>query len=225
MNTWLSWAARPPAGVVLRSVPPLVVVIAAEAVTDVQHALTQCVHCAHTTAHHTQQPTRPERVARAAVNGEAPAHPESMPPPHERTVLTVGERPVNISEQSVNPPDDPSGRQSVNPPRRVCSGHRARSVNPTASQATVSGCSRWRCTHDERAEVSWVERVATLNKTVDAMRGAGSNGDTGTVRTRRARCAAARRIPYVGDAPGRPQCHLEEPRSATHARPSGGPAG
>jgi hypothetical protein len=115
MNTWVSWAAGSPAGVVLHSVPPLVVVIAAEAVTDVQQALTQCVHRAHTTAHHAQ-PTRPEPATRAAVNGEAPAHPESMPPPHERTVRTVGERPVSINERPVNSPDEPSGRQSVNPP-------------------------------------------------------------------------------------------------------------
>jgi hypothetical protein len=60
---------------------PLVVVIAAEAVTDLSHALTQYVHRAHTTAHHAQQLTRLKPATRAAVNGEAPAHPESMPPP------------------------------------------------------------------------------------------------------------------------------------------------
>jgi hypothetical protein len=117
MNTWVSWAAGSSAGVVLHTVAPLVVVIAAEAVTDVQHALTQCVHRAHTTAHHTQHPTRPERATRAAVNGEeTPAHPESMPPPHERTVLTVGERPVSISERSGKSPGEPPGQPSVNPP-------------------------------------------------------------------------------------------------------------
>jgi hypothetical protein len=117
MNTWVFWAAGSPAGVVLHSVPPLVVVIAAEAVTDVQHALTQCVHRAHTTAHHTQQLTRPEPATRAAMNGEeTPAHPESMPRPHERTVLTVGERPISISKRSMNSPDELSGRQSANPP-------------------------------------------------------------------------------------------------------------
>jgi hypothetical protein len=50
MNTWVSWAAGSAAGVVLHSVPPLVVIIAAEAVTDLQHALTECVHRAHTAA-------------------------------------------------------------------------------------------------------------------------------------------------------------------------------
>jgi hypothetical protein len=50
MNTWTCWAAGSAPGVVLHSVPPLVVVIAAEAITDVQHALTECVQRAHTTA-------------------------------------------------------------------------------------------------------------------------------------------------------------------------------
>jgi hypothetical protein len=50
MNTWTSWAAGSASGVVLHSVPPLVVVIAAEAITDVQHALTECVQRAHAVA-------------------------------------------------------------------------------------------------------------------------------------------------------------------------------
>jgi hypothetical protein len=114
MNTWVSWAAGFPAGVVLHSVPPLVVVIAAEAVTDVQHALTQCVHRAHTTALHTQQ--RPEPVTRAAVNGEAPDHPQDpMPPPDNRTTLTFGAQTVTGHERSVNS-HERSGRQLVNAP-------------------------------------------------------------------------------------------------------------
>jgi hypothetical protein len=92
------------------------VVIAAEAVTDVQHALTQCVHRAHTTAHHTQQLTRLEPATRAAVNGEAPDHPQDpMPLPDNRTTLTFGARTVTGHERSVNSHEH-SGRQSVNPP-------------------------------------------------------------------------------------------------------------
>jgi hypothetical protein len=56
--------------VVLHLVPPLVVVIAAEAVADLQHALTQS-GTRLTTVHRAQQSTRPEPVTRAAVNGEA----------------------------------------------------------------------------------------------------------------------------------------------------------
>ncbi|UKD59320.1 hypothetical protein L3Q65_22205 [Amycolatopsis sp. FU40] len=43
MNTWSSWAAGSPAGVVLHSVPPLVVFVAAEAVTDLRDKLTEAV--------------------------------------------------------------------------------------------------------------------------------------------------------------------------------------
>jgi hypothetical protein len=72
MNTWMSWAAGSASGVVLHTVAPLVVVIAAEAVTDVQYALSECVQRAHTTA--------ADRAARelaepAVVNTATPARP------------------------------------------------------------------------------------------------------------------------------------------------------
>jgi hypothetical protein len=126
MNTWMAWAAGSASGVVLHTVAPLVVVIAAEAVTDLQYALTECVHRAHTTAHHSQQPVEP--AARAAVNGGASDHPQDpMPPPDKRTILTFGaqtatdrERMVaTLGERSGNLADEPSGRQSVNPPAPV----------------------------------------------------------------------------------------------------------
>ncbi|MFD8498872.1 hypothetical protein [Amycolatopsis sp. NPDC059657] len=50
MNTWSSWAAGSPAGVVLHSVPPLVVFVAAEAVTDLRDKLTDAVQAAFVTA-------------------------------------------------------------------------------------------------------------------------------------------------------------------------------
>ena len=50
MNTWSSWAAGSPAGVVLHSVPPLVVFVAAEAVTDLRDKLTDAVTVAFTNA-------------------------------------------------------------------------------------------------------------------------------------------------------------------------------
>ncbi|MGH3889388.1 MAG: hypothetical protein ACRDSZ_22985, partial [Pseudonocardiaceae bacterium] len=49
MNTWAFWAAGNAAGVVLHSVPPLVVFVAAEAITELQDQLTECVHRAHPT--------------------------------------------------------------------------------------------------------------------------------------------------------------------------------
>lgn len=70
MNTWSSWVAGSLSGVVLHSVPPLVVVIAAEAVTDVQYALTECVARAHTAA---TQLARTEQAQSAAVDTDSPA--------------------------------------------------------------------------------------------------------------------------------------------------------
>ncbi|MDX8032968.1 hypothetical protein SK803_22345 [Lentzea sp. BCCO 10_0856] len=46
MNTWHSWAAGSVSGVVLHSVPPLVVFVAAEAVTDLRDKLTEAVTAA-----------------------------------------------------------------------------------------------------------------------------------------------------------------------------------
>ncbi|WP_290050096.1 hypothetical protein [Amycolatopsis solani] len=66
MNTWSSWAAGSPAGVVLHSVPPMVVFVAAEAVTDLRDKLTDAVQAAHVNAanvHELPAPTR-ERPTR-----------------------------------------------------------------------------------------------------------------------------------------------------------------
>ncbi|MCG8926157.1 hypothetical protein [Lentzea sp. CC55] len=50
MNTWHSWATGSVSGVVLHSVPPLVVFVAAEAVTDLRDKLTEAVSAAFTEA-------------------------------------------------------------------------------------------------------------------------------------------------------------------------------
>ncbi len=50
MNTWASYAAGSLAGIVLHSVPPLVVFVAAEAVTDLRDKLTEAVTAAATEA-------------------------------------------------------------------------------------------------------------------------------------------------------------------------------
>src|SRR6266496_2645488 len=48
MNTWASYATGSLAGIVLHSVPPLVVFVAAEAVTDLRDKLTEAVNAAFT---------------------------------------------------------------------------------------------------------------------------------------------------------------------------------
>lgn len=61
MNTWSSYAAGSLAGIVLHSVPPLVVFVAAEAVTDLRDKLTEAVNAAFTEAVHRAGPTVHER--------------------------------------------------------------------------------------------------------------------------------------------------------------------
>jgi len=67
MNTWSSWAAGSPAGVVLHSVPPLVVFVAAEAVTDLRDKLTEAVAVAFMNA------TERENVHEPALPVHEPA--------------------------------------------------------------------------------------------------------------------------------------------------------
>lgn len=62
MNTWESYAAGTLAGIVLHSVPPLLVFVAAEAVTDLRDKLTEAVNAAFTDA-----------TQRVAVNDGAPS--------------------------------------------------------------------------------------------------------------------------------------------------------
>ncbi|WP_231949740.1 hypothetical protein [Alloactinosynnema sp. L-07] len=78
MNTWESWVAGSVSGVVLHSVPPLVVFTAAEAVTDLRDKLTAAVAAAFAEAED-QAPTT------AGVNAE-PVHDTSPSKPVDRVV-------------------------------------------------------------------------------------------------------------------------------------------
>lgn len=61
MNTWESYAAGSLAGIVLHSVPPLLVFTAAEAVTDLRDKLTEAVNVAFGEAAREQEPTKPRQ--------------------------------------------------------------------------------------------------------------------------------------------------------------------
>jgi hypothetical protein len=138
MNTWVAWAAGSASGVVLHSVPPLVVVIAAEAVTDLQYALTECVHRAHTTAtqraEHAIQSTRGEQAQRGVVNTGTPVHSALASGVGGHPVGGVGDRVTGLGgerarEHPVNPP--PVGADQVARPvgeRRRKPTKRARGV-------------------------------------------------------------------------------------------------
>jgi hypothetical protein len=123
MNTWTSWAAGSAPGVVLHSVPPLVVVIAAEAITDVQHALTECVQRAHTAAFQRVERTTGTdhhlitHHATGAVNTH-PAPPHTLPGEHPgggpggQSVNGAGERVVGAAGERGQP-------HPVTPPART----------------------------------------------------------------------------------------------------------
>jgi hypothetical protein len=67
MNTWASFAAGSWSGIVLHSVPPLVVFVAAEAVTDLRDKLTEAVTAAFREADQQAEADQP-------VNAGAPVH-------------------------------------------------------------------------------------------------------------------------------------------------------
>jgi hypothetical protein len=112
MNTWSAWAAGSASGVVLHSVPPLVVVIAAEALTDLQYALSTCAqHAAQRRIeppvpaqgeHPLVNPTLPEREP--LVNAPRAASVNGPPPVSASTpaalVNTPRRAPVNTPEPS-----------------------------------------------------------------------------------------------------------------------------
>jgi hypothetical protein len=96
MNTWAFWVAGSASGVVLHSIPPLVVVIAAEALTELQYALSDCAQAA---AHqHSAPPTTPARE-QSVVNPTPPA-----------LAVTGGEHPLT------NLPERPAPGMSEHPP-------------------------------------------------------------------------------------------------------------
>ncbi|WIX83317.1 hypothetical protein QRX50_22425 [Amycolatopsis carbonis] len=73
MNTWSSWAAGSPEGVVLHSVPPLVVFVAAEAVTDLRDKLTDAVAVAFMNATDEASVHEPADPEPAVTRSEPPA--------------------------------------------------------------------------------------------------------------------------------------------------------
>jgi hypothetical protein len=123
MNTWVSWAAGSASGVVLHTVAPLVVVIAAEAVTDLQYALSECVQRAHITAATRAAHTRPEAVA---VNASTPVRPVVVGGVGEHPAGGVGDRFTSTAGEraqvhSVNRAAAVAGRAAgrVGEPRRT----------------------------------------------------------------------------------------------------------
>lgn len=96
MNTWSAWAAGVPSQVVLHSVPPLVVFVAAEAVTGLREALTQAVHVAAAS-----RTPRPDMTPDVAEREEAPAR-------RQAPELPVAETETADPDTDAHDPDTPS---------------------------------------------------------------------------------------------------------------------
>lgn len=104
MNTWQAWEAKDPAKILLHSVPPLVVVCAAEGLTDLRHRITTAV-------------TKAVESVSADASAGAPATPPvevpvSAPavPPVGAPVSTPASRlPERLSTASQATPESPAG--------------------------------------------------------------------------------------------------------------------
>jgi hypothetical protein len=173
MNTWVSWAAGSAAGVVLHSVPPLVVVIAAEAVTDVQYALTECVHRAHTIA-----VRRVEQMRTAGDTGVGEQHASAS-----------GGRSVNTSaERFVSPANERAQQRSVNPglpvQERVArpvadARHKRRSRPPMRRKLLADYLAEARAawTPDQVVTPAWVRQVTRCSRGLSSKVAAALNAD------------------------------------------------
>jgi hypothetical protein len=172
MNTWSSWAAGSASGVVLHSVPPLVVVIAAEALTDLQYALSTCAQ------HAAQLPAEPAEPPVPAQSD----HPLLNTSPSEREAPVNTPRPTSVNSP---PPVPPSTRMtsantlratSVNTPHRA--QRRAAVARPRT--ANTAGVVRRKLLADYLAEAqaAWQPGVvvspAWVRQVTDCSRGLSS---------------------------------------------------
>lgn len=99
MNTWSAWRDGSPSGVVLHSVPPVFVLLAAEVAPALRDRLTEAVRAAERSA----APRPSAAVADELTNEAAAGHPAS-------TVLAAGERPAH---QSIPPETSPAPESST----------------------------------------------------------------------------------------------------------------
>jgi hypothetical protein len=230
MNTWTSGAAGSASGVALHSVPPLVVVLAAEAVTDVQHALTDCVHRAHTlaiqraehrphshpSASLQERPTTATGTPQALVRGGGGDHPGATPgerawgEPGERLTGSRGKRTASAAgERQQWRAVNPAMRSEPHPPPRAGGdSHRAPDSDAEPRRAAgTAGRERRKLLADYVAEAraAWrpgvVVSPAWVRSVTDCSRGLSS------------KVAAA----LSTDAPTTPAQTLEPP--ATGPRP------
>jgi hypothetical protein len=123
MNTWSAYAAHSPAKILLHSVPPLIVVCAAEAVTDLRMSITKAVTTAYEAAR-TVSGTAPEVVlntpADTAPDATRPVSstvPKPVPDTAQNTPLDTTR---NTAADTTRPVSDTRADTAQNtPPKRV----------------------------------------------------------------------------------------------------------
>jgi hypothetical protein len=185
MNTWVSWAAGSASGVVLHTMAPLVVILAAEAVTDLQYALSECVQRAHTTAATRAAHTRPEAVA---VNASTPVRPVVAGGGGEHPAGGAGDRFTGAAGEpaqvrSVNRAAAVAGR----PVRRVGEPRRApgkRSAGPVRRKllADYLGEARTAWTAGVVVSPAWVRQVTGCSRGLSPKVAAALNAELPTGR-------------------------------------------
>jgi hypothetical protein len=173
MNTWSAWAAGSAPGVVLHSVPPLVVVIAAEALTDLQYALSTCAQ------HAAQRRTEPPVPAQDE-------HPLLNTHPDQSQAPVTTPRPASLNSPPSVSPNPPVAFvttprvASANTPEPRSMGHprRTRRAAPAARSRTAgtAGAPRRKLLADYLAEAqaafrpgvvispAWVRQVTDCSR-------------------------------------------------------------
>lgn len=113
MNTWQAWEAQDPAKILLHSVPPLVVVCAAEGLTDLRHriteAVTKAVEGAAAGRPQDQTPTVPEAVP-GPTQGRSQDRSADGPQDHGEAV--PGPVPNPVQDRSQDHAQDRSPKRS-----------------------------------------------------------------------------------------------------------------
>jgi hypothetical protein len=185
MNTWVSWAAGSASGVVLHTVAPLVVVIVAEAVTDLQYALSECAQRAHTTATDRAARALPEP---ATVNTATPVHPVIGGGVGEHPAGGVGERFTGAAAEPapvhpVNPATVVAGRavRRVGEPRRTPA---KRSTRPVRRKLLADYLAETRAAWSPGLVVSpaWVRQVTGCSRGLSPKVAAALNAELPTGR-------------------------------------------
>lgn len=173
MNTWVSWSAGSVAGVVLHSVPPLVVVIAAEAVTDVQYALTECVLRAHTIA-----AQRVEQATPATDTGAGGQHTSARGEP---SVNTSAERIVSPADERAQPSSvnvgSPGQQPATRPVRRSSGQRRSRAPMRRKLLADYVAEARAAWTPGQVVTPAWVRQVTRCSRGLSSKVAAALNAE------------------------------------------------